>query len=443
MTGSSTFARTILVVTASRWPHTAFVAARLHDVGFSVAAVCPRKGALRHTSGIARLYDYSRLRAAQSILAAIRDCSPALVVPGDDEALAALHELFARCRSSEDRDARGVRQLIEESLGPSASFSTARSKLQIVRLAEECGIRVPRTREIGNLEELIEFTRTADFPFLLKQEETSGGRGVVPVRSADAAVSGWTNLQRRLKTDGLRDLAFRFDPTSLLRSMSRPPPRMSAQNFIEGRPANRAVACWKGKILAGITVSALETNPPGIGTATVVEAINPPEIAGAVRTLVAKLGLSGFCGFDFVLDGSGRAYLLELNARLTSACWLGTTPETDLCGAMVEAVTGRPRGIADQLAAKWPLFGNARQRLALFPQEWMRSKTSEHLHTSYHGVPWHDPQLLAYLVTSTLKAERRMQRSSLFRLFERLMSRIERDEVRPLAKAGGDGRPSL
>src|SRR5262249_32260287 len=156
--------------------------------GFSVAAVCPRKGALRHTSGIARLYDYSPLRAAQSILAAIRDCSPALVVPGGDEALAALHELFARCRSGEGTDARGGRQLCEESLGPSASFLTARSKLQIVGLAEECGIRVPRTREIGNLEELIEFTRTADFPFLLKQEETSGGRGVVLVRSADAAV---------------------------------------------------------------------------------------------------------------------------------------------------------------------------------------------------------------------------------------------------------------
>jgi ATP-grasp domain len=441
MIGSSKNARTVLMVTASRWPHTAFVAGRLQDVGFSVAAMCPRKGALRHTSGIAQLYDYSRLRATQSIRAAIRDCSPVLVVPGDDEAVAALHELYARCRSSEDMEAGGICRLIEESLGPSASFSIARSKLQIVRLAGECGIPVPKTREIGNLEELAEFARTADFPFLLKQEDTSGGRGVVIVRSADAAVSSYTNLQRRLKTDGLRDLAFRLDPTSLLQSVSRPPPRMSAQSFIEGRPANRAVACWKGKVLAGITVLALETNPPGIGTATVVEAIDHPEITRAVATLVAKLGLSGFCGFDFVLDGSGRAYLLELNARLTSACWIGTTPETDLCGAMVEAVTRTSR-LADRLAAKWPPFGSAGQRLALFPQEWLRSKTSEHLYAAYHRVPWHDPQLLAYLVTSTFKTEKRRQRNSLFRAFERVINRIERDEVRPLAKAAGDGNPS-
>src|ERR1700746_3166120 len=134
MTGSSTNERAILVVTASRWPHTAFVAARLRDVGFSVAAMCPRKGALRHASGIARFYDYSRLRPAQSILAAIRDCPPVLVVPGDGEAAAALYELHARCRSSEDMEVAGICRLIEESLGPSASFSIARSKLQIVRL---------------------------------------------------------------------------------------------------------------------------------------------------------------------------------------------------------------------------------------------------------------------------------------------------------------------
>ncbi|HEV2548570.1 MAG TPA: ATP-grasp domain-containing protein [Stellaceae bacterium] len=443
MTGSSNNERTILVVTASRWPHTAFVAARLRDVGFSVAAVCPRKGALRRTSGIARFYDYSRLRATQSILAAIDDCSPALVVPGDDEAAAALHELHARCRQSENTEAPGVCRLIEESLGPSASFSIVRSKLQIVQLAGECGVRVPRTREIGNVDELIEFTRAADFPFLLKQEDTSGGRGVVIVRSAEAAVSAYQNLQRRLKTDGLRDLAFRLDPISLIQSMWRQPPRIGAQSLIEGRPANRAVACWKGKVLAGITVVALETNPPGIGTATVVEAMDHPEIARAAGTLVAKLGLSGFCGFDFVLDRSGQAYLLELNARLTSACWIGTTAETDLCGAMFEAVTGTPRHIADRLSEKWPPFGREGQRLALFPQEWMRSKTSEHLYASYHRVPWHDPQLLAYLVSNTLKAEQRMQRSALVRIFERFMNRIERDEVRPLAKAGGDGNPSL
>jgi ATP-grasp domain-containing protein len=441
MTGSSMNERTSLVVTTSRWPHTAFVAARLQDAGFSVAAVCPRKGALRHTSGIAQLYDYSRLRSAQSILAAIRDCSPVLVVPGDDEAAVALHELHARCRLSHNTEV-GICRLIEESLGPSASFSIARSKLEIVRLAWECGVRAPRTREIGNLQELVEFARTADFPFLLKQEDTSGGRGVIVVKSTEAAVSAYQNLQRRLKTDGLRDLAFRLDPASLLQSMSRPPPRMSAQSFIEGRPANRAVACWKGKVLAGITVLALETNPPGIGTATVAEAIDHPEIARAVATLVAKFGLSGFCGFDFVLDASNRAYLLELNPRLTSACWIGTTPETDLCGAMFEAVTGTPRRTADRGAAKWPSFGKEGQRLALFPQEWMRSKTSEHLHTSYHRVPWHDPRLLAYLVTSTLKAEKRMQRSFLFRAFDRLMNRIERDEVWPLAKTGGDGNPS-
>ena len=428
------------MVTASRWAHTAFVAARLQETGFAVAALCPRKGALRHTSGIDRFYDYSRLRRVQCALRAIRDCSPVLLVPGDDEAAGALYDLHARCRTSDGAEAKGVCQLIEESLGPSASFSTVQSKLGIVRLARDCGIRVPDTREIASRDELVEFVRTAKFPFLLKQEETSGGRGIAIVRSADAAVGEYQNLQRRPKTDGLRDLVFRFDIASLAKLISRASgPRVSAQTYIEGRPANRAVACWKGEVLAGITVLAVETNPPGFGTASVVEAINHAEIADAVQILVAKLGLSGFCGFDFVVDESGRAHLLELNPRLTSACWIGTTPETDLCGVMFEAVTRAPRSIRGWPAPKWPPFGAEGQRLALFPQEWMRSKTSEHLYAAYHRVPWHDPRLLAYLITSTLNAEKRMEKNSIVRVFERLMNRIERPEVRPAAKIGREG----
>ena len=103
------------MVTASRWAHTAFVAARLQETGFAVAALCPRKGALRHTSGIDRFYDYSRLRRVQCALRAIRNCSPVLLVPGDDEAAGALYDLHARCRTSDGAEAKGVCQLIEGS----------------------------------------------------------------------------------------------------------------------------------------------------------------------------------------------------------------------------------------------------------------------------------------------------------------------------------------
>jgi ATP-grasp domain-containing protein len=186
----------------------------------------------------------------------------------------------------------------------------------------------------------------------------------------------------------------------------------------------------------------LETNPPGTGTATVIQAIDHPEIAHAVETLVAKLGLSGFCGFDFILDERGRSYLLELNPRLTSACWIGTTLETDLCSAMFEAMTEIPRAPRYRPTSAWPPFGAPGQRLALFPLEWTRSPSSDHLFTSYHRVPWHDPQLLAYLVTSTLKAERRRRENSVMRAFERLMNKMEGPEVRPLARASRDGTPS-
>ena len=48
-----------------------------------------------------------------------------------------------------------------------------------------------------------------------------------------------------------------------------------------------------------------------------VRVIDDPVIAEAARRLVRRFGLSGFCGFDFIVSDTGDAQLLELNPRLT------------------------------------------------------------------------------------------------------------------------------
>jgi ATP-grasp domain-containing protein len=441
MTESSANRPTALIITTARWPHTAFVAARLRESGFSVAALCPRKGALRHTSGIEQFYTYRPLFRSRCLLDAIRRCSPSLVIPGDDLAAYSLYEFHARCRKNANAEAKKTAELIERSLGRSESFSVVQSKMKLIRFARECGIRVPDTRQIESDEELVRFAATADVPFVLKQDETNGGRGVAIVRSPATAISAYEGLKRRPKVDAFKDLCLRFNISPLARLLLRRAPTVATQQYVSGHPANRAVACWHGKVLAGITVRALETNPPGIGSATVVEAIANAEIDDAVEKLVAKLDLSGFCGFDFIIDECDRAYLLELNPRLTSACWMGTTPGTDLCPALFAAVTGaapRPNAVAPI----WPSFGLEGQRLALFPLEWMRSKTSEHLYSSYHRVPWHDPKLLSYLVESTLRSEQRSERNLVVRAFDHIMKRIERAKAQPLQPEARGQRPS-
>ena len=76
---------------------------------------------------------------------------------------------------------------------------------------------------------------------------------------------------------------------------------MSLQSYIQGRPANRAVLCWRGKVLAGITIEAIETEP-AFGPTTLARIIDHAELAEVAEKIVDNQSLSGFFGFDFVID---------------------------------------------------------------------------------------------------------------------------------------------
>ena len=90
--------------------------------------------------------------------------------------------------------------------------------------------------------------------------------------------------------------------------------------FIPGVPANRAVLCWHGEVLAGLSVEAVKT-AHATGPATVVRILDNAEMAEATGHVVRCLGLSGFVGFDFILERtSGRAFLIEMNPRPTPIC---------------------------------------------------------------------------------------------------------------------------
>ena len=45
-------------------------------------------------------------------------------------------------------------------------------------------------------------------------------------------------------------------------------------------------------------------------------------MAETARQLIRRFGLSGFCGFDFILTDDGDAHLLEINPRVTPTCHL-------------------------------------------------------------------------------------------------------------------------
>jgi len=119
-------------------------------------------------------------------------------------------------------------------------------------------------------------------------------------------------------------------------------------------------------------------------------------MSNTAETMVHELNLSGLLGFDFMLEAhTGNAYLLEINPRATQVGHLMLGPGRDLPAALCAAVSGDP------LRAHPAVTEN--DTISLFPQEWIRDPASEFLRSSYHDVPWDEPELVRACVRAGRK----------------------------------------
>src|SRR4029077_5329358 len=129
-------------------------------------------------------------------------------------------------------------------------------------------------------------------------------------------------VSRRPRSRTFKRMLVDGDNTSLARFLRREQPLVSVQQFVAGQDANIALACWQGEVLAQIAAIVLKTRSPK-GPAAVIRLIENSQMSTAVKKIVRRLGLSGFAGFDFVIeDRTGKAFLIEINPRATQTCHL-------------------------------------------------------------------------------------------------------------------------
>jgi hypothetical protein len=179
---------------------------------------------------------------------------------------------------------------------------------------------------------------------------------------------------------------------------------LSAQTFVAGHEATSTIACWKGTVLASLHFEVLR-KCNAAGHATVVRLIDHPEITTAVEKIVRRMGLSGFCGFDFMLEAStGHAYLIEINPRSTQVGHITLGAGHDLPAALYGAVTGQPVRVSAPVTAN--------DTIAIFPHEWARDPKSEYLRTGYHDVPWDTPELVHACIHRSRKQTKWYSRSA-------------------------------
>lgn len=254
-------------------------------------------------------------------------------------------------------------------------------------LAQHLGVRIPEEAVIASAYALDAWLGEHGYPAVIKSDRTWGGQGVVIVRNRREAHRAFeTALSRPALMGALSRMLLDRDPASLLRAFAPPRRTVTVQKFIVGTPANRAVACWEGTVLAGTSVEALRTQHP-TGPATVAHIIDNAEMSDAVSRLVERLGVSGFWGVDFVLEAStGAAYVIEVNPRATPICHLPLGSGRTLPAALFARWTGlRPAQPSETIEC---------DTVALFPGEWHRDPGSAFLRTAFLDVPWQQQALI-------------------------------------------------
>jgi hypothetical protein len=165
--------------------------------------------------------------------------APDLIVPLDELAAGVLRDPRVVGRASAE-----TRRLLFASLGAVEGFCAARSRRRLSALADDLGVRTPRTRALPNLAAARGAAAEFGYPLVVKRELTAGGGGILIAHDDRALSRGWrrSQLVARAKS-GLSFIeGYRGEAVAHV-----------AQQFISGELAFRNSACrdgveWPGSI---------------------------------------------------------------------------------------------------------------------------------------------------------------------------------------------------
>ena len=305
-----------LVVTTMRWFSAARLAHSLIEAGFAVSACRPRRHAMEAVDGLVADYHLNRLWRRRSLLAAIRKAQPDIILPDDERSLSLLRRLHSDVRIDDPQ----LANLIAHSLG--GDWSTVSSRTAFAAEARAMTIAAPETARIADFEELEHWAERKTYPIVLKTDGSWGGRGVAIVREASQLPRSWRKISGPPSlARALKRALFNLEAGHLFAWVRRIRPVVNAQEFVDGREATVTSACLDGDVQMLRCFEVVQVTEPR-GPAAVVRIVDHPEMDRAARRLVERYGLSGFCGFDFILTETGEARLLEVNPRVTPTAHL-------------------------------------------------------------------------------------------------------------------------
>ena len=399
----------VLIATTCHWFSAARLAMAFDKAGCTVDVVCPSGHPVVSTHAIDKRYLYHGLAPLHSFRTAILSSKPDIVIPSDDLAMRHLHRLYAAACQSEGDASRTLCEVLQFSLGDPASYPITESRDKFMAMVYEEGILTPETKTIASTDEVEDWLSQYGFPAVLKADGTSGGEGVKIVYTLAEALRAYETLHAPLATIVVtKRTVLDRDWNCVMPWLKQHRRAVSIQSFVPGPDANIAVACWRGEVLAAISVEVLQTWKPK-GPATIVRLLENGEMLEAARKVLRRLKFSGLCGFDFMIHKStGVAQLIEMNARATQTAALPLGHDRDLIASLCSVLSGQHHS-----TAPIELPGDT---IALFPLAWKKDTSSELFLSSYHDIPREEPEL----VRLGMAQPRNSSKDGWIRLFSKL-----------------------
>jgi len=399
-------ARAVLLAAARTSPVASRMAMRFTEMGCRVAAVYPSKAhPLASTKAVQGRYHYGAIDPVGSLLTAIAESGAEVVVPCDGMAVRHLHALFASLPTSPEGTA--FAKVIERSLGDPAGYLLVDSRHEIQVAARAEGLNAVESFAIGKATDPETIAQTLPFPWIVKTDYSWGESGRRTVHNLKEARE-FIRRAGRSPSLGMvaKQLVVNGDRAALEEWLHAKQPGLSAQPPLTGKQANTVTACWKGTVLAQISMEAMATDGEN-GPSTTVRILENEEMVRTVRRMADRLGLNGFHCFDFVITAeSGRAWLTEFNAHCAEATHLNAGAGHDPIGAFCRKWLGSvPEGIST------PHPGPV---VAYFPNAWAANPDDPILNTGSFDIPAGEPEFVEHV--------RRLIRSG--RKFERFQSGI-------------------
>jgi predicted ATP-grasp superfamily ATP-dependent carboligase len=209
---------------------------------------------------------------------------------------------------------------------PTATIARASNKAEVITLAREIGVPVPRTIIVGSANEALAHEAALTWPVVVK-----------PARSRVRAGSQWVSTS----------VAYAADAAALRRMLGAMPVStfpVLLQERIEGPGVGIFVCMESGEPVALFSHRRLREKPPSGGVSVLSESapLDPAARENAVRLLRA-IGWHGVAMVEFKRDSrDGSLRLMEINGRFWGSLQLSIKSGVDFPAILVGIASGAP-----------------------------------------------------------------------------------------------------